>query len=329
VVFLVSSQPLLGLFGERVQAGLAGARAIETLVVPDGESAKTPETAIAVWREMLRRGGKRDSRVVALGGGSVGDLAGFVASTFLRGVAVLQVPTTLLAQVDASVGGKTAIDLPEAKNSVGAFHHPDWVLADSDCLASLPQAELRCGLVEAVKMASLLDAELFSRIERDAELLLAGDAEALRPVVVAAIAAKASVVEDDPEEGGRRRLLNFGHTLGHGLETADGYGGLRHGDAVAHGIRFALRLGQSRGWGHQLAPRLLDVLARLAIPALERVAPGPVIDAMRRDKKGSEAGLAWVLAEELGRGRIVTDIGWPEVEVALAAFLDEAWPGPA
>jgi 3-dehydroquinate synthase len=244
-----------------------------------------------------------------------------VASCFLRGIEVAQVPSTLLAQVDASVGGKTAIDLPEGKNTVGAFHQPSLVVADTELLVTLDRAELASGLVEVIKMAALLDLDLLARVERDLPLLLEGDAVALQPVVAAAVAAKIGIVEEDPREADRRRLLNFGHTLGHALEAALGYGGLRHGEAVAHGMRFALRLARRRGLEGGEAERLESLLGRLGLPALPEVHAAALLDRMRRDKKAREAGLVWVLPRALGRGEMVHDVPWREVESELAAFL--------
>jgi len=205
----------------------------EVLEVADGEAAKTVESAAGLWNRMLAAEGKRDSRVVAFGGGSAGDLAGFAAGCFLRGLEFVQIPTTLLAQVDAAIGGKTGVDLPGGKNTVGLFHHPALVVCDTAILPTLPRGELRSGLVEVIKMAALLDLELLALVEEHLDLLLAGDAAALGPVVAGAAAAKIGVVECDPTEQGDRRLLNFGHTLGHALESVRG---LRHGEAVALGM---------------------------------------------------------------------------------------------
>jgi 3-dehydroquinate synthase len=273
---------------------------------------------------MLRLGGKRDSRVVALGGGSLCDLAGFVAACCLRGIEVARVPTTLLAQVDASVGGQTAIDLPQGKTTVGAFHQPALVIADTELLSTLDPGELRAGLVEVIKMAALLDLDLLARVERDLDRLLEGDAATLQPVVSAAVAAKIRIVEEDPREADRRRLLNFGHTLGHAIEATQGYSGLRHGEAVGHGIRFALRLARRRGLDAGQAGRLEALLDRLDLPPLPAFAAAPLLDAMRRDKKAREAGLVWVLPRRLGDGEMVGDIGWSEVASELEAFLAAA-----
>jgi 3-dehydroquinate synthase len=228
----------------------------------------------------------------------------------------------LLAQVDAAIGGKTAIDLPEAKNAVGVFHHPVAVAADPRWLATLPAAELRSGLVEAIKAAALLDPALLARIEADLDDLRAGDRRALGPVVAAAAIAKVKLVERDPEERDQRRLLNFGHTLGHALEAEAGYGRLAHGDAVAHGIDFALRLSVIRGGDPAFAARLRRLLGRLGVPALPELPAAALWHRMLRDKKATERGLVWVLALGAGRGHV--DAGLPP---ELARTELEAWLG--
>jgi len=328
-LYVVSSAPILALHGAALAPLEAAARGAARLEVADGEPAKCLAEAERLWRALAAAGAKRDSVVAAFGGGSVGDLAGFVAATFLRGVELIQLPTTLLAQVDAAIGGKTAIDLPEAKNSVGCFHHPSWVVAESRFLATLPAQELRSGLVEAVKTAAALDGELLDRIERDLAGLTAGDPSALAPVAAAAAKAKARLVESDPEEGGPRQLLNLGHTLGHALETAAGYGRLRHGDAVAHGLRFALRLAAPRGLDAGFGRRLSALLDRLQVPPPPPLEPSALIEVMARDKKSVERGLTWVLPMAPGRAERIAGIPWAEVEARLAELLAElSRPGP-
>ena len=328
-VFLVSTPRVLALHGHRVAPLAAAARRWVGMEVEEGEAAKTPARAERLWNEMLAAGGKRDSRVLAFGGGSVGDLAGFVAGCFLRGVAVAQLPSTLLAQADAAIGGKTAVDLPGAKNSVGLFHHPEWVVADTALLATLPPEEIRSGLMEVIKKAALLDADLFARLERQLPALLAGDSEALGPVVAAAAELKARLVEGDPEERHRRQLLNFGHTLGHALESAANYQGLRHGEAVGYGMLFALRLARRRGLAPAVALRIGELVRRTALPPLAAAAPVGGFDAadlaarMAHDKKAHERGLTWVLPVALGDGALVEGIGWEEVVGELRAFLAE------
>lgn len=327
-VFVVTDPKVLGLHGTDLEPLRTVVARLVFLDVPEGEVAKSLDTAGRLWQEMLVQGGKRDSRVVAFGGGSVGDLAGFVSGSFLRGVEVAQVPTTLLAQVDAALGGKTGLDLPQGKNTVGLFHHPRFVISDTRFLGTLPAGELRSGLVEVVKMAYLLDPELLARVEDDLDDLLAGDADSLAPVVAASAEAKLSVVERDPTEQASRKLLNFGHTLGHAIETSLAYDGtLKHGEAVAYGMLFALRLARPRGLPEGDAARLVRLLERFDLPALpaHRLEVKALLAAMGRDKKARESGLAWVLPRRLGKGETVAGVGEDEVRRELGAFLADPW----
>ncbi|HVT59729.1 MAG TPA: 3-dehydroquinate synthase family protein [Thermoanaerobaculia bacterium] len=325
--FVVSTPRVLALHGERLAPLRDAAAQLRLLEVEEGEAAKTVATAERLWSQMLLAGGKRDSRLIAFGGGSVGDLAGFAAGCFLRGIEVTQLPTTLLAQVDAAIGGKTAVDLPGGKNAVGLFHHPAHVLCDTALLATLPREELRSGLVEVIKAAALLEPALLARVEGDLAVLLAGDPAALAPVVAAAAAAKVGVVERDPDERGERGLLNFGHTLGHAIESALGYAGLRHGEAVAYGMLFALRLARRRGLDAAVAGRLGGLLLRLGLPPLPALDAQELAVRMARDKKARERGLVWVLPAALGDGRMVEGIGWEEVMAELRAFLRDPTGG--
>ncbi len=322
-VFVVSSPRVLSLHGAVLGPVLGAAARVETFEVPEGETAKSVEVLAELWRRMLAAGGKRDSRVVALGGGSVSDLAGFAAATFLRGIEFAAVPTTLLAQVDAAIGGKTGIDLPGAKNSVGAFRMPAAVVADTVLLGTLPRAELRAGLAEAIKVAFVLDPGLFALLEDQLEILLEGDPMALAPVVAAAAGAKVAVVERDPFEAGERRVLNFGHTLGHALETValDRGGDLAHGDAVAWGMLFALRLAERRGLPGADADRLRALVARLGPPPLAAYDPDELLAVLARDKKALESGIRWVFPTCLGAWRTFEDVAAAEVREELATFL--------
>ncbi len=324
-VFAVSDRKVRLLHGALLDPLAGRAARWRWLTVAAGERAKRLATAEDLWQRLLAAGGKRDSRILALGGGSVGDLAGFVAGCFLRGVEYAQLPTTLLAQVDAAVGGKTGVNLPAAKNSVGLFHHPALVVADTTTLGTLPRRELRSGLAEVIKMAALLDTRLLGLVERRWDELVAADPEALAPVVAAAVRAKAAVVSADPGETGERRLLNFGHTLGHAIEAVMGYRRLRHGEAVAYGMLFALRLARARGLAARDADRLRAAIRRLAPPPLPALESSALIAAMARDKKATESGLAWVLPASLGRGRVVTDVTSAELRRELAAFLADPW----
>jgi 3-dehydroquinate synthase len=306
-VHVISSRPLLELHGEAALGGLARAsRDWRIHEVPDGEAAKTPEVASGLWQDLLAAGARRDSRLLTFGGGSVCDLGAFVAATFMRGMALAHVPTTLLAQVDAAIGGKSAINLPAAKNAVGAFHQPERVVASTRLLATLPRRELAAGLVEAIKMAALLDLELLTAIERDLEALLgAAGGPAWADIVIAAQRAKAGVVGRDPREAGERRVLNFGHTLGHALEAVLGYGALPHGEAVAHGMRFALQLATGRGLDGDFARRLESILARLGQPLLPPADVGDLLRVLQRDKKAGPDGVVWILPTAPGRWEAV------------------------
>jgi 3-dehydroquinate synthase len=321
VAFLVTTPRVLALHGDRLDVLRGAASKWVILEVEEGEGAKTVEAAGELWNAMLAAGGKRDSRVIAFGGGSVGDLAGFTAGCFLRGVEFVQIPTTLLAQVDAAIGGKTGVDLPGGKNTVGLFHHPRQVICDTALLPTLPREELRSGLVEVLKMAALLDPDLFGLVEQSLGLLLEGDPAALGPVVAAAAAAKIAVVERDPREAGERRLLNFGHTLGHAVESASAYAGLRHGEAVGYGILFALRLARRRGLPAAVAARIHALILRLDLPPLPPLAARELIALMARDKKARESGLVWVLPADLGRGFMAEGIPDSEVLAELEDFL--------
>jgi 3-dehydroquinate synthase len=319
--FLVTTPRVWTLHGGSLAPLLAPAAAVHRLEVPEGEAAKSLAEADGLWSAMLRAGGKRDSRLLAFGGGSVGDLGGFVAGAFLRGIACAQLPTTLLAQVDAAIGGKTAIDLPEAKNSVGLFHHPDLVVAEPAWLATLPPRELRAGLVEAIKVAYVLDPVLFGRIEAALPALLAGAPSPLAMVAAAAAGLKVGVVEADPEEAGARALLNFGHTLGHALEASAGYRGLLHGEAVAWGMRFALRLARSRGLASEAAARLERVLAEVVPGPMPPADPAELSTLLGRDKKARERGLGWVLPVAVGEARWGVEVPAGEVAAELTAFV--------
>jgi 3-dehydroquinate synthase len=326
--FVVTTPRVRALHGERLDnLGRAAARWV-ILEVEEGEAAKTAGTAERLWNEMLAAGGKRDSRLLVFGGGSVGDLGGFVAGCFLRGIDFAQIPTTLLAQVDAAIGGKTGVDLPGGKNTVGLFHHPARVVCDTSLLPTLPREELRSGLVEVIKMAALLAPDLFSLVERQLAALLDGDPQALAPVVAAAAAAKIGVVERDPTEQGDRRLLNFGHTLGHAIETACGYSGLRHGEAVGYGMLFALRLALRRGLAAEDAARIHALIRRLGLPPLPALDAGELTALMARDKKARESGLVWVLPRALGEGWMAGGVPAGEVLSELREFLAEPLAAP-
>ncbi|MFQ5528142.1 MAG: 3-dehydroquinate synthase [Thermoanaerobaculia bacterium] len=320
-VFVVTSAPVRRLHGRRLTAALEGAVSLVWLEVADGEDGKSLAAVEQVTREMIEAGGKRDSRLVTFGGGSVGDVGGFVASCFLRGIEYAHVPTTLLAQVDASIGGKTGVNLPQAKNSIGAFHQPRFVVSDSGVLSTLPREQIRQGLFEVVKAAILADAKLFALIEQRLAELLEGEREALSAAVEAAVAVKVAIVAADEREGDRRRLLNLGHTLGHALETTVGHGLLAHGDAVGHGMLFAVELARRRRLADQDADRMRSLVERMEPVALPELDREKVLEAMGRDKKARESGLSWVLPIRLGAAEVVDGLDPRDVEPLLASYL--------
>jgi 3-dehydroquinate synthase len=321
-VFLLSTPVVARLHGRSIADELARSAArLVPLEAPDGERAKTVEQLARLWRAMSAAGGKRDSVLVSLGGGSLLDLGGFAAATFLRGIDFVNLPTTLLAQVDAAIGGKTGIDLPEAKNSVGAFRQPAAVVADTSWLETLPEREVRAGLQEVVKVAAVLDRELFERLERELDAVVAGEPVARARAIERAMALKVEVVEQDPYERDLRRLLNFGHTLGHALEAELGYVELLHGEAVGHGMLFALRLARVRGLAGRDADRVEVLVRRLGLPGLPALGVEQLMERVARDKKARESGVAWVLPERIGSGSVRVDVPVELVQRELAGYL--------
>lgn len=304
-VFLVTNPVVRTLYGARAETSLSSAGIASRVVeVPDGEQFKTMATLETILDAALARGADRASVLVALGGGVVGDLTGFAAATLLRGVRLVMVPTTLLAQVDSSVGGKTGINRPHGKNLVGAFHQPSLVLADTATLGSLPEREYKAGLAEVVKYGMILDESLFALIERDAHRVVAREPDLLAALVERSVVIKARVVEQDEKEQGLRRVLNFGHTVGHAIEKATGYSRYLHGEAVAQGMVVAARLSRSLGaCSAEVPARLERVLSALGLetelPA--DVEPAEILRALAFDKKARGERVVFVLAEAVGR----------------------------
>jgi len=295
---------------------------VSQTVVPAGEASKSFVELERIVRETIRAGCDRRACLVALGGGVVGDLTGYAAASLLRGVPFVQVPTTLLAMVDASVGGKTGINVPEGKNLVGAFHQPRAVVMDLDTLRTLPRREVRAGWAEIIKTAAIRDTRLLSLIEKEREALLAGDEALLGRVVARCVRIKAAVVEADERESGVRMILNFGHTLAHGIEAAQGYGGLLHGEAVAVGMVFAARLGERLGrTATGTAERLEGTLAAYGLPVgLRGCDTSRILAAMSRDKKRGPKGLRWVFLPRIGEAAIADDVDPKVQQRELQAF---------
>lgn len=323
-IAVVADTTVLSLHGERLLRSLPGAVLIE---IPPGEEHKTLATAETVWTRLGQHGLGRKDTLLAFGGGVVGDLAGFAAATWHRGMNFVQVPTTLLAQVDSSVGGKVAVDHPLGKNLVGAFHAPKAVVADTDTLRTLPVRERWSGLAEVVKASFLTDSArgpdgLLTCLEAELESVATGESPHLPSILGQAISIKAAIVEADEKESDLRRVLNLGHTIGHGLEAASGYS-LRHGEAVVLGMRAALHLSHRLvGLAASERDRALALLDRFPLPPIPPLDPGDVLEMVKRDKKAAGGQIGFVLLEALGRPVIL-----PLGEDALAEGIEVALSG--
>ncbi len=300
-VLIVTNETVAPLYLERLKRALQ-ARRTEALVLPDGEQHKTLATFASIVDRLIELRFHRDGCIVALGGGVVGDVAGFAAASYQRGIQFVQIPTTLLAQVDSSVGGKTAVNHPSAKNMIGAFHQPACVLADLDTLRTLPKRELAAGVAEIVKYGLIVDLELFRWLETNIERLAALDSGALAHTIRRSCEIKAAVVAEDEREHGNRALLNLGHTFGHALEALGGYGKWLHGEAVAIGIGLAAKTSNRLGWLSAAdCGRIESLLRRAGLPVeADGVEPDAMLEAMALDKKASRHGLKLVLLREIG-----------------------------
>jgi 3-dehydroquinate synthase len=301
-----------------LEGALAG-KTVRTLVLPPGEQEKNLQRFGEVIEALAGLGASRDATVFALGGGVVGDLAGFAAACWMRGVRFVQLPTTLLAMVDSSVGGKTAVDLPSGKNLVGAFHQPSAVLADTDVLATLPERELQAGLAEIIKYGAIFDVGFISWLERNIDALRARDALALTEAIARSCRHKAGVVARDEQEQGERMLLNFGHTFGHAIEVEQGFGRLLHGEAVAVGMVVAARLATHIKRAPAAdAERLTALLRRAGLPVAlpEGLDPEALLTRMKLDKKSLSGVPRLILWRGIGRAEIVRDV--PEAAILKA-----------
>lgn len=318
-IFVVSSPRVWNLWGQAVVRSLrrAGLRC-DVLLMDDREASKRLATAERLADELLRRGADRGALLAALGGGVVGDVTGFLAACYMRGVDNVQIPTTLVAQVDSAIGGKTGVNLRGGKNLLGAFHHPRAVLSDPRVLRTLPQRDFRAGLYEVVKCAVIGDARLFRFLERNLPAALARQPRPLAHAVESAVRLKAAIVAEDEREAGRRRLLNFGHTFGHAFEVAASYR-IRHGEAVGWGMlaatRLAVRLGSLRSKDAERIVRLVRALGKL--PPLPRVPPARFYAHLFADKKKRGRELRFVLPQSLGRGAVVSGVARADVMAVL------------
>ncbi|MBA2528443.1 MAG: 3-dehydroquinate synthase [Euzebyales bacterium] len=319
---LVSAAPVSVLYANRTAAGLRALGVeVHAVTVPDGEQAKSLATLEGLYHRLAAIPLGRDDVIVALGGGAVGDLAGFAAATWHRGVALVQLPTTLLAQVDAAIGGKTGVNLAEGKNLVGAFHQPHAVIADTAALATLPPRDLRAGLGEAVKYGFIADPEVLRLLEEDPEAAARGDPDVLGEIVRRGAAVKARIVSADEREADERALLNYGHTVGHAVEALAGYGTYRHGEAVALGMVAAARLGERMGVSAGgLSARTVELLGRLGLPTGGlRLDPASMWRVLTRDKKARD-GVRFVLCREPGEALLVPAVERRLVEEVLRSL---------
>lgn len=294
--------------------------ATKLLTIAPGEKSKSVAVADQLWQDALAAGAQRESVVVAVGGGVVGDLAGFIAATFARGIQFVQIPTTLLAQVDSSVGGKVGINLPGAKNMVGAFWQPQFVLIDTDVLSTLPAREFRAGLAEVVKYGVILDKDFFSFLEDNAAAINNREPAALAHIIARCCRLKADVVAaDERETSGHRAVLNYGHTFGHAIEAVTGYGELLHGEAVSIGMLCASRLAERLSMIDTAATkRQHELLTAFGLPTeMPAVDQGKLLTAMHHDKKVEQGKLRFILPDRIGHVTLVRDIDTQLVQAAL------------
>jgi 3-dehydroquinate synthase len=302
--------------------GKALARAMprtEPILLPDGERYKQLATVARAYESLIKLEADRGTGIIAVGGGVIGDMAGFIASSYLRGIGLIHVPTTLLAQVDSAIGGKVGVNHPLGKNLIGAFYHPSFVATDPVLLATLPRREFRAGLYEVIKYGMTSSRDLFERVGRDIDAVFAKKADVLVPIIGEACSIKARVVSEDERERGPRRMLNFGHTAGHALEAVTKYRRFRHGEAVAYGMLVAAELAVARGVmsdaDRQALARIIMQLGPL--PPVGDLSTKEVLDAVKRDKKIVDGTLHYVLCPAVGSWTTVADVTEEELGKAL------------
>jgi 3-dehydroquinate synthase len=314
--FVVSSPTVWRFHGTAIAQALPEAR---TILIPDGERFKHLQTVNRIYEALGAAAAEREAAVVAVGGGVVGDVAGFAAATWMRGIPLVQVPTTLVAQVDSAIGGKVGVNHPAGKNLIGAFHAPRLVAIDPTLLATLPRREFRAGLYEVVKYGIIASGALFDRVAGDLDSLFKRKPESLVPTIVECCRIKARIVTADEREAGERRLLNLGHTVGHALEAVTKYRRFRHGEAVAYGLLAAGRIAAHRG----LLPeherqRIADLIVALGpLPPIADLAIGEVLEALRHDKKVSRGALRFVLPVSIGSALVVDNVQRDEIARTL------------
>ncbi len=313
-VFLCADTIVMDLLGDRVTNALtASGLQVRAHTFPPGEESKSLQVAADLYDWLASERAERREPLIALGGGVAGDLVGFVAATYARGIPLVQIPTTLLAQIDSSIGGKVAVDLPAGKNLVGAFYPAHRVIIDPDALATLPRPQLIADYAEVIKTAVIFDSDLFDLIEASTHKL--DDPELLAQLVERCVRWKAKVVDEDPEDRGIRAILNYGHTIAHAIETVAGYGEYRHGEAVAIGMVGAGRLAAQTGhWTESDLTRQNTLLTAIGLPTtFTGIQPAHVLDAMLRDKKVQNGVIRWVLPTTLGQATVNVEIDPPLV----------------
>ena len=317
-VFVLSSPVIWRYWGRELAAKLPGGR--RPILFDDAEQFKRLETVEVIARALVRAGADRHAVLVAVGGGVVGDVAGFVAASYLRGVRLVHVPTTLVAQVDSSIGGKTGVNLPEGKNLVGAFYPPKLILADPNTLQTLPHREFRSGLYEVVKYGVIADPELFHFLEKHMDAVLRRDAAALARIIPQCAAIKARVVTRDERESGLRQILNFGHTIGHGLEAVTNYRRFLHGEAIGWGMIAATLLGAAMERMRESdAVRVIRLVASIGpLPPLKGIQAADLRPILAGDKKARGGRVLWVLPRRIGKTEWGVDAPWKVVARAFA-----------
>jgi 3-dehydroquinate synthase len=319
--FVVTSPEIWTLWSDDFLRGFPADMQPTVLLLPAGEHHKRLAAVERLAQQMAKAGADRSSILIAFGGGVVGDVAGFLAAIYMRGLDFVQVPTTLLAQVDSSVGGKTGVNLSLGKNLVGSFYHPRLVLADTAVLRTLPPAELRAGLFESLKAGLIYNRDLFHYIEQHTESLLRQEPEPLTHVIAESIRIKAEVVRQDEREAGLRMILNFGHTVGHAIETLTKYRSLLHGEAVGWGMRVAIEASRIRGLADADADRCLAAIDALDLPPLPRLSARRLLHAAEGDKKRIGGVRHFVLLESIGHAHVVKDLSDTELQQAVQRGL--------
>ncbi|MBZ5560218.1 MAG: 3-dehydroquinate synthase [Acidobacteriia bacterium] len=316
--FIVSSPLVWRLHGPKLAHALSSA---ESILVPDGERFKQLPTVARIYDALVRANADRASTIVTFGGGVIGDMAGFAAATYLRGVALVHVPTTLLAQVDSAIGGKVGVNHPLGKNLIGAFYQPLAVIVDPQVLGTLPRREFRAGLYEVIKYGMTSSAALFDRVAKERKAIFARVPETLTPIIAESCRIKAAVVAADEREAGLRRILNFGHTAGHAIEAVTKYRRFRHGEAVGYGMLVVAQLARARGaLAERDAQALKDVIASLGpLPPIADLPATQMLDAIKHDKKMVAGRLHVVLPTAIGATAIVDDVTEKEMRAALKA----------